>query len=493
MNNRKNIISALVYQACHIVYGFVVPRLILGGFGSDVNGLVSSITQFLSFISLLEGGLGAVVLSELYSPIEEKNQKLIKGILYSCQNIFTKLGLVFVAYTTILALVYAFVIRDTYKPLFTVSLIFILSLTTFAQYMFSITYKLFLQADQKIYICNYISALTLIVNIIIAFIVIKLFPEIRILKLASSIAFFVQPLIYCKLIPKDYANYRNKGNKGIVLKNRWSGFAQNLAHYVNMNTDIVIITIFCSFSDVSIYSVYLLGITALRTLISYVTNSYQSALGKYIAQKKQNVLEKKFKTFCIVTWGVSLSLYCTCLLLINSFVSIYTNNTNDVDYYQPIFSVIITFAYLLYCIREPYRLLILAAGKFKETNFGSIMEAVLNIVISISLIKFWGLTGVAVGTLIAIIYRFVYFIIFLNREMLRQKLTDYLRYIIGGAFIVITNLAIYWLFDFKITSFAYFGIWGLGILLFEVIICCLFFFGLHTSIQMIKKIVHIEK
>ena len=60
MNNRKNFVSALLAQFVHIIYGLVVPRIILGSFGSNVNGLVSSINQFLSFITLLEGGLGAV-------------------------------------------------------------------------------------------------------------------------------------------------------------------------------------------------------------------------------------------------------------------------------------------------------------------------------------------------------------------------------------------------------------------------------------------------
>ena len=74
MNNKKNAISSLALQLATIAQGLILPKLILGAFGSEVNGLVSSITQFLSFISLLEGGLGAVVLAELYGPIEKKER-----------------------------------------------------------------------------------------------------------------------------------------------------------------------------------------------------------------------------------------------------------------------------------------------------------------------------------------------------------------------------------------------------------------------------------
>jgi O-antigen/teichoic acid export membrane protein len=489
MNNRKNLVSAVLYQFMHIAYGLVVPRLILGSFGSDVNGLVSSVTQFLSFISLLEGGLGAVVLAELYSPIEEKDHSRIKGILYSCQKFFSKLAVFFVIYTIILAIAYSVSMKEQYDFKFISSLILILSLTTLARYLFSITYKLYLQADQKIYIVNYLTTATLVVNVIVAFVVIKVFPEIRVLKLASSVAFFIQPLIYRHFIPKEYIDYKRNKDTGVVLKNRWSGFAQNLAHYVNMNTDIVLITIFCSLTDVSIYSVYLLGINALRSIITYVTNSYQSALGKYIAQKRQDQLENKFKTFCISTWGISLALYCSCLLVINPFVHVYTNNVNDANYYQPVFALLITLANLVYCLREPYRLLILAAGKFKETNFGSIMEAVLNIGISIALIWKLGLIGVAIGTLIAISYRMIYFIWFLRKDMLSIRFSEYSRYIITGGLIVAGNIALYAFLNISLNSLVEFFICSAIVLAAEVIVICAIFFGPKKSMHMAKRII----
>ena len=49
-----NTISSLVFQVTTIICGFILPRLILNAFGSEVNGLVNSITQFLGVISFLE-------------------------------------------------------------------------------------------------------------------------------------------------------------------------------------------------------------------------------------------------------------------------------------------------------------------------------------------------------------------------------------------------------------------------------------------------------
>ena len=66
-----NMISSLALQVCTIISGFIIPKIILSYFGSDVNGLISSLNQFLSYISLLEGGVTGVVAANLYKPKSE--------------------------------------------------------------------------------------------------------------------------------------------------------------------------------------------------------------------------------------------------------------------------------------------------------------------------------------------------------------------------------------------------------------------------------------
>lgn len=64
-----NIISSLTLQVVTVISGFIIPKIILTNFGSSVNGLVSSLNQFLSYITLIEGGITGVVLANLYKPL----------------------------------------------------------------------------------------------------------------------------------------------------------------------------------------------------------------------------------------------------------------------------------------------------------------------------------------------------------------------------------------------------------------------------------------
>ena len=472
MNNKKNFVTALILQLSTMISGLILPRLIIGTFGSEINGLNSSITQFLSFISLLEGGLGAVVLAELYKPIEDNNDVKVKQILYACQQFFRKLALIFIGYTVVLSVVYPLCIAKNYSFLFVFVLVWILSLTTLAQYLFAITNKLLLQACQKVYIVNLVMTGTVLLNLIIAVVVIWIYPEIHIIKLLSAVIYLIQPILYNHFIEKKFSikKYKDKSLQSEVLKNRWSGFTQNLAYFINMNTDIAVLTIFASLVDVSIYSVYMLAISALRAIIVSVTSSYQSALGKYYAEGNIDTLKNKFYKFESSFWIIGITLFSACLILINPFVQIYTSGIEDANYYRPIFALIIVIANLVYCVREPYRLLVLATGKFKETNFGSVAEAVINLVVSIALVWKLGLIGVAIGTFVAITYRLFYFIVFLKKAVLSVGL-------------ITINIYIYFKYSIKVASFLEFIIYGCVVLVLEFLITL----GLYKILDFLQR------
>ena len=90
-----NIVTSLLQQLITIICGFIVPKLIIQNFGSDINGLISSITQFLAYITLLESGIGPVIKSVLYKPIAKKDKTTIEKILKSSEKFFKTISKIF--------------------------------------------------------------------------------------------------------------------------------------------------------------------------------------------------------------------------------------------------------------------------------------------------------------------------------------------------------------------------------------------------------------
>ena len=84
MRSRKaliNTITSIIYEAVAIVCGLVLPRLILSHLGSSYNGITSSITQFISCISLMKAGLFGVTRSALYKPLADNDKEQISSII----------------------------------------------------------------------------------------------------------------------------------------------------------------------------------------------------------------------------------------------------------------------------------------------------------------------------------------------------------------------------------------------------------------------------
>lgn len=97
-----NIVTNLLLQVAIVIYGFIVPKVIITNFGSNINGLISSITQFLAYISLLESGFGPVVKALLYKPISKKNKEEITNILSTTEKFFKNIAKIFVIYMILL-------------------------------------------------------------------------------------------------------------------------------------------------------------------------------------------------------------------------------------------------------------------------------------------------------------------------------------------------------------------------------------------------------
>ena len=93
---KLNIASSVLLQVVSGVCGLILPRFVLQNFGSEVNGLVASVTQLLSYAVLLEGGIGGVMKAALYKPLANEDDAGISGIFCQISRIFRKISVVFI-------------------------------------------------------------------------------------------------------------------------------------------------------------------------------------------------------------------------------------------------------------------------------------------------------------------------------------------------------------------------------------------------------------
>ena len=196
MNRSKKLVlnttSSFTLQAVLAACGIIIPRLIISAFGSDVNGLIQSITQFLSAISFFELGIGAVIQSALYKPLAESDDGQISRIIKSGSNYFKKVAIILACYIAVLSAVYPLIIGREYSRLYVVTLILILSLGAFAQYCFGLVDSLLLNSAQYGYIQFSVSIVLTILNTFICWLMIRSGFSIHIVK--ALILSLISPL-----------------------------------------------------------------------------------------------------------------------------------------------------------------------------------------------------------------------------------------------------------------------------------------------------------
>lgn len=430
-------------QLITIISGFIIPRLLLETFGSEVNGLVSSLTQFLKYMDLFEGGLSSVVLASLYKPLSQRDYKKTSAIISATDKFYKKLSLFFMIYTVILGIIYPLIVKSEFSSAYISSLTLILSINLFCQYCFSITWRTLLRADKRVYYISLVQILVIVLNTIGVAVGIKIFPNIHIIKIITAIVYLLQPILFNLYVKKHYEIEKNATPDKNALKQRWDGFGINIAAFMHNNTDVVILTLLSELKNVSVYSVYYLVTSGLKSLITSISAGIQPSLGHVYVEEDKEKLNKTFETYEFIIYCASFFLFVVGGLCITPFVQLYTNGVNDVNYFQPILGWLMIFAELMFCLREPYVNMAYCANKFKEVSKYAYIEAFLNIILSIILVIKFGIIGVAIGTLVAMTYRTLCHIYFLKNNILHRSIIKtvkiFIIFLVPSIFIIVIS------------------------------------------------------
>lgn len=432
VNNRigyflNNVGSSFVYQITAIISSFILPRMFIEIFGSATNGLVNSITQFLSYISLLDLGVGAVFQSALYKPLARKDKDEINNVFCAGRNFYKKIGIIIFIYIVALSIIYPFIVQDRFEYISTMILVISMSISMFAQYYLGLAYQVFLTADQKHYVQANINTGTLILNTIVSIILLKLGFCIQIVKLATSFIFVLRPLLMKWYVDRHYdIDYKYKPSNDAIPQ-KWNGFAQHLAAVILNNTDVAVLTVFSTLENVSIYSIYYMVVSAIKQAIYMISSAMTPALGNMYGCDENEKFKSSYNLMEWFTHMISNLFFCVTAILITQFVLVYTKGVKDTNYDAPLFGMLISLAGALICMQLPYKSIIQVVGHYKETQYSSIIESVINIVVSILMVKKFGLLGVAIGTIMAIFYRMIYLEQYIQKNIIKRNKYEFIK------------------------------------------------------------------
>lgn len=434
-NSKKikyNLILGILSELLTILLGILVPRFILTSYGSEVNGLLSSVTQMYSYIALLEAGIGVATVQALYVTIGQKNIRQTNAVLAATNKYYQRTGILYFLATVFGSLIYPLLVKSDI-PVFTVILvIFLNGIGNVISYFFQGKYFLLLQAEGKNYIKTSLNMCTNVLKNIAKIVLMSLQCDVIFVQMISMIISIIQMAYMHFYIKKNYAwidlkvtpDYKSISQSKNVLVHQISGLIYN-------NTDAITLSIFCGLKAVSIYSMYTMLFGMISTALSTFSSSFIFLLGQTFHSDKQKFI-KLYDVYEVYYMTLVFALYSVANFFILPFITLYTAGVNDINYVDPILPLMFISTYLLSCGRSAANQAINFAGHFKKTQNRAILEAAINIVVSVLAVQYIGIYGAILGTAIALLYRTNDIILYASRYVLdRSPWITYRRWIIN--------------------------------------------------------------
>lgn len=413
----KNLAASFCGQIITVILGLIIPRLVLTSFGSDINGLINSTTQLFAYIALLEAGVGTATLQALYSPITKSVHQDINKILAATDHFYKRTGSMYFLCVVILAVGYPFVVKTEITNSTIILVILLQGMSGVLNYFFQGKYRILLQAEGKNYILTNLATVVQILVGIGKVIVIYLgfdivavqFVYFLINVFQMSYILFYMKKHYCWINLKVSPNYD-------AISQKYDVFVGQISSLVFNNTDSILLTLFCDLKAVSVYSVYLMLCNMINTVVDNISASITFKFGELYSLdvNKFKRIQKIFERYylCLIFW-----LYNVAFIFIVPFLSLYTRGVSDANYLDDKLALLFVIMQLISYSKRPFNQVVNMAQKFKETKWRSVAEAVINLGVSLIAVQKYGIYGVLIGSIVALIYRLIDLILYTNKIM----------------------------------------------------------------------------
>lgn len=415
---------------------FLLPRLYLENFGSEINGVLSTIKQIFVYLILLEAGVGLATTQALYKRIGEKNYASANEVLAATDAYYKRTGILYLAIVLLIAFVYSFVVPTTLDSGTIFLIIILTAIPSLFSYFVQAKYRILMEVDGRKYILNNAETVLQIASNIGKILVLLLCDSLVLIQLVYCFMYLAQ-LVYLYLYArrrytwldlKAKPDYQAIAQKNSVLMHQLSGMVFN-------NTDVILISALCDFKAASIYAIYNMFFSQVQNFITSVVSSFTFALGQmfHTDRAKFDRLYQAYETCYIMGTYLVYTLMAVFLL---PLIQIYTSGIDDAEYTNVWLVFLFVLMNLVSNAKLPSNGIIEYSGDFAKTRSYAIWEMVINITVSVIAILFLGICGAILGTIAALLYRGIVTIAYSNKNILkRSQLCTYK--------IVITNSAVF--------------------------------------------------
>lgn len=390
----------------NIALGFVYRTyfiMILSASYLGINGLFTNILQMLS---LAELGVTSAISYRLYAPIKENDLLQVAKLMTFFKQVYHTIAAAILVFGLMLLPKLEFFINDTNEIPNDINLqvIYLLFLfQTVSSYCFSYKQSL-LSADQKQYLLSISQTMICFIGYVLQLISLTLWRSFS-LTLTINIANTVcLNYLVSQWVEKKYksvfsikTSLDNEEKKKIYSDTK-ATMLHKVGGTVLNSTDNIILSKFVGLTVLGKYSNYALIITSLNGIMGQLFSSFTSSFGSAHVSLTQDDAFTAYKRVLFVNFWITGWITTSLLVLIDPFISIWLGPHMQLD---NTISVVLAIQFYIVSCRKITTSYIDACGLFIKDRYRPLVEALINLVISIMLVKRFGASGVIGGTIIS--------------------------------------------------------------------------------------------
>lgn len=425
----RNGVVSMIEQVMSILLSFISRKVFIQYLGVELLGLNSTFASILNTLSLAELGFKQVVVFHLYSALAKDDKAQINALVNIYKLVYRCIGIFFIA-ASVCCLPFLQLFLSDIEATNRVRLYFLIQAITGSCTYFLAYKRNILYADQQSYVSAFVDTL---VNTAAAFLCIAsavLTRSYLLFLLINLVKTYLSNLIVHRICAKRYPYLHSEKVDWALLKKIASSLKdvvlERLAGYVYSSTDNLLISMFISTVQVGFLNNYIMMINHIRNLMKGLSTPLIPALGNKIALEQEG--SRQMDTFRLLEqvyfWLTGLAVV-PVYVLADFFIGMYFG---EAFIAAPGILLLLCVDMYVAISQDACQCYLTANGLFRIRRNISIGGAVMNIAVSLLLMKPFGTVGILAGTAASQVYYWAVRSIVTFRNCLNQSWKELLGY-----------------------------------------------------------------
>lgn len=420
----KTLLSGVILTGIIAVLGLIKTKIMLKYLGDDSVGLYQLFSQIYTYLSLIDGGLAAGITYFLYKPVSENNYTRINAILSATKKYFNKIAMLILGFGVIFSFFIMFFIKETSFSQIYVQLCFILYvIASINSYFVAARFTLY-EANQELYVSSSINYVLTITKSILEIMLSMLGLDLIWLIVSFLVLTLLRNFFIVFLSRKRFPELNvNSSEKDYTFKGEVKNLlVQKIGNVVFENIDVILISKFLGSVSVVMYMAYFQLENMIRLMVKRISAATLPSVGNLLITEKKKA-NKIFNELNSMLFYIANIICIPLVIVISYFVNLWYGSKYVVSDFSCICFILVLYINIIVMVLEVF---IKADGKFALMKHAIIYQSAVNLILSILLIKPFGISGVLFATIFSFVTgNFIFYPKIIYREILQEKVSNY--------------------------------------------------------------------